>query len=200
MRVLRSEWSKRMTGALERLKAGAHPFCKVVYNLVSGRAKFRGKGVTLLPIAKIEKNHFYDYVESYNKSNKEKLSYAYPPTEKTLSVLRKDMQGVVYGSNVYISEKLRDPNMIAVVLIHELTHFIRSGIESYDNKASIFREELAAHYAEHLVWSKKRITRSKLHRIAQKISNLYEVPMPKKISLPDLEILDKASKELVLKR
>lgn len=200
MRILQSEWSKRLTGALERLKACTHPFARVVHRLVTGQARYKGKQVILLPMAKIAKADFCDYVASYNNCNKKKLSYAYPPTEKTLSVLRKDMEGILYGSKVYVSESLKDPDQIAVVLIHEIAHFVRQDLESYDSPESIFREEFAAHFTEELVWSNERMTRLKLREIAQKVSDLYDTSMPDKISLPDCAPLDTAVKHLVLKK
>lgn len=198
--MLRSAWSKAISEGLALLKRCRHPFARVVYQLVTGRASHRGEKVELFPLAEITRSDFCEYIESYNECNKRKISYAYPPTEEALSVMRTDMDGIIYGSRIYVNENLKNPEQICLLLIHELTHFVRRGIEPYDSPESIFNEELAAHFAEELIWSDKRITRSKLREIALKISELYETPMPDKISIPDYAPLDKAVTALGLKR
>jgi hypothetical protein len=179
MMILRpSIWRRLYQQACEILKKSTNPVEMTTWDMIER------KKVEVLPFIQFRKEDYFDLRAEYPAKKRTVLSRTFPPTIDTIKQLENDWSGRIYGNRIYICAGFKSVDKMKNTLVHEINHFLNHSNDHFTTKADQFREELRALLAEKAT-KPRPLTRLQVKLAAEKVAKDYELPLPKKITLPD---------------
>lgn len=168
MPALRSSPQRSFNEQLKRLKN--HPSLIVSHSL----AVIKKYQLQILPFCRMTKTD----VEAISEQKIQPNSLS--AFKKSLKAIYEGYVGSIYKKKIFISENLTDKKFTKT-LVHEINHYLNKDKE---DSTDTFVDELRAHLAETYCESTP-LLRSKVKSLAHKVVQRYDVPLPKKLTLPD---------------
>lgn len=176
MARLRNTWIRTFNKAMAVLRSKDNPIARYTVKLIDS------KKIEVLPYAKMEEGDYLALRDEHSDADKTKFSVMHPLVRKAVQILHNNWWGRIYDNRIYICD-VKNPTQFARIIVHEVNHYINDSNNHYETNEDIFTEELRAHIAEALVFSRE--TRNYLTTIAKDVCDKYELSMPEQpIKMP----------------
>ncbi|KTD21852.1 hypothetical protein [Legionella londiniensis] len=123
--------------------------------------------------------HYASMRRSFKREHKINLPASFPPGELTVRKIESVLEGIIYADKyIYLSSK-KNVEEIASTLIHEVGHFLNSGI--FDEESKFKAPKLASYSDEVRSFTAEKmfekngfcLTRSDIKKIHNTVSTLY---------------------------
>lgn len=101
---------------------------------------------------------------------------------KVIKELEVEFYGFCIENRIYLHSSLA-PVKLAKTLTHEVNHYLNRDEPLPEGDAGVYQNELRALISEKLVCGRP-ITRQYLKTLAERVSQIYKVPLPEKITFP----------------
>jgi hypothetical protein len=174
---LRNTFHRLFKKACELLRTSTNPIDMTTWKILSSQK------VKVFPFDALNENDFYYLKEDYEDETKKKLPAYYPPSKHTTVQLDKTWHATIRDNRIYISHYLKDERHMKKILVHEINHFLNNSKDHYSTRKQIFQEEFRAKIAEKMS-NNIPLTRYRLKRIAQNVSEIYKTPIPFPLEVP----------------
>ncbi|MCS5708088.1 hypothetical protein CC99x_004140 [Candidatus Berkiella cookevillensis] len=177
---LRSQavWQKKLDEAITLLKKWGTYVAESTLKIIAS------KEVVIMPFSDFtlpDIDSALDWVSSKAKRLKLKKLVKHQKN-KVIKELEVEFRGLCIENRIYIDSNL-DPVKFAKTLTHEVNHYLNRDEPLPEGDAGVYQNELRAYISEKLVYGRP-ITKQYLKTLAEKVSQIYKVPLPEKITFP----------------